>query len=67
MIDWNTEAEQAVTHVEDELSEAHRGAFLWYEPQGVVLVFSNGLEEAPIPEKQMEFLKAVCRCARAEQ
>lgn len=57
MTDWNTEAQRAVAHVETELSEAHRGAFLWYEPQKVVLVFSNGLEESPIPEKQLEFLK----------
>ena len=57
MPNWNTEAQRAVDHVQSELSEAHRGAFLWYEPRGVVLVFSNGLEESPIPEKQMEFLK----------
>jgi len=57
MNDWNAEARRAVAHVEDELSEAHRGAFLWHEPSGVVLIFNNGLYEDPIPEKQMEFLK----------
>ena len=57
MPNWNTEAQRAVAHVEAELSEAHRGVFLWYEPQGIVLVFSNGLEEEPIPTKQMDFLK----------
>ena len=54
MPNWSIEAQRAVAHVESELSEAHRGAFLWYEPQGVVLVFSNGLEEDPIPEKQVD-------------
>ena len=58
MPDWNAEAQRAVTHVEAELSEAHRGAFLWYEPQGVVLVFSNGLEESTIPEKQINYQPA---------
>ena len=57
MVDWNAEARRAVSHVESELSEAHRGAFFWHEPSGVVLVFNNGLENDPIPEKQMEFLK----------
>ncbi len=57
MPDWNTEAQRAVAHVEDELSEAHRGAFYWHEPSKVVLIFNNGLEESPIPEKQMDFLK----------
>ena len=57
MVDWNAEAERAVAHVEAKLSEAHRGAFLWHEPSRVVLVFNNGLDQDPIPEKQMEFLK----------
>ncbi len=57
MVDWNAEAQRAVAHVEAELSEAHRGAFFWHEPSKVVLVFNNGLEPDPIPEKQMEFLK----------
>jgi len=57
MIDWNTGAQRAVSHIQSELSKAHRGAFLWYEPQGMVLVFNNGLEKEPIPEKQMNFLK----------
>lgn len=56
MADWNTESQRAVAHVEAELSEAHRGAFLWHEPSGVVLIFNNGLEAAPIAEKQMSFL-----------
>ena len=57
MIDWNAEARRAVAHVESELSESHRGAFLWYEPMGVVLVFNNRPHEDPIPEKQMDFVK----------
>jgi hypothetical protein len=57
MPNWNAEAQRAVAHIEAELSEAHRGAFLWHEPSGVVLVFNNGLYEDPIPAKQMEFLK----------
>ncbi len=45
-----------VAHVEAELSEAHRGAFIWHEPSGLVLVFNKGVDADPIPEKQLEFL-----------
>ena len=56
MIDWNAEAQSAVDHVQSELSEAHRGAFLWHEPRGVVLVFNQRLDEGSIPEKQLDFV-----------
>jgi len=57
MPNWNAEARRAVEHIQSELSEAHRGAFLWYEPEGVVLVFNIGLNADPIREKQADFLK----------
>lgn len=57
MIDWDAEARRAVGHVESELSEAHRGAFCWHEPSGVVLIFDNRLYKAPVPEKQLAFVK----------
>ncbi len=57
MFDWNAEARRALDHVRSELSEAHRGAFLWHEPTGVVLVFNTRSYEDPVPERQMDFIK----------
>ena len=34
MPEWNAEAQRTVAHVAAELSEAHRGAFLWHAFQG---------------------------------
>jgi hypothetical protein len=60
-IDWNAEAKKALAHVQAELSEAHRGAFVWHEPLGITLVFDNRREDDPVEKRQLEFIKRVCK------
>jgi hypothetical protein len=59
-INWQQEAERALNEIIEQLSEAHRGAFFWYEPMGVVVAFDNRLEDDANPQRQKSLLEEIC-------
>jgi hypothetical protein len=61
---WQPQVERALTEVRGQLSEAHRGAFLWHEPTGAILVFENRLNEV-VPDRQLQIMHDICKRQRA--
>jgi hypothetical protein len=59
-IDWKAEVRKALAHVQGELSEAHRGAFVWYEPLDTILVFDNRRSIDQVEARQLEFIRKFC-------
>lgn len=60
-INWEAEAQRAIEHVKSDLSEAHRGAFVWYDPMGIILLFDNRSSVDPVPQLEQDFVREVCK------